>query len=320
MRDQLASAISAVHRRCDEFVRDPLLDAAQSELLLAFLARAREAGGPENPSALPLLVGMAECGRANVDLVAGCSLHAMALRRFDAVARRDLDAPWDDTRAPIAGNTALALHMLAVDAIAAAVPASRTEAARLSLRRHSLRAVAARHRDASGTIAEDEAGVRSHEADRSSAFALSAELAAIAAGCEPERVAAHCRIGEATAQIQQIAADLRELFSTGRDPDVLRYPSACFAARASAAERAEMARLRAEPQVDRDAIRRLLLAGPAVRACTATLEAARRQVHAEILALFPAGSPLDLHREFVDSVAAGPYRRSHSSDLLNMSS
>jgi hypothetical protein len=312
MRDQLASVMSAVHSRCDEFVREPLLDAAQSELLLAFLARAREAGAPADLSALPLLVGMAECGRANVDLAAGCSLHAMALQLFDAVARRDLDATWDGTRAPIAGNAALALHMLAVDAIAAAVPASRAGAARLSLRRHSLRTVAARHRDASGTIADDEAGVRSHEADSSSTLALSAELAAIAAGCEPERVAAHCRIGEATAEIQHIAADLHELFATGHGRDVLRYPSACFAARASAAERAEMTRLRAEPQVDHEAIRRLLLAGPAVRACKATLEAARRRVHAEILALFPAGSPLDLHREFVDSVAAGPYRRSHS--------
>ena len=37
--------------------------------------------------------------------------------------------------------------------------------------------------------------------------------------------------------------------------------------------------------------------------------AARQQVHREILALFPAGSALDLHRVFVDAVAAELYRR-----------
>ncbi|MCY1061130.1 polyprenyl synthetase family protein [Nannocystis sp. SCPEA4] len=313
--DTLAAAVAATHRKCDEIVGDPLLDPVQSELLLAFFARARarKASLMADPAALPLLVGLAESGKANVDLAAGCTLFYMALRLFDDVSDHDLAAPWDPQRAPIADNAALALHMVAVDTIAAAVPAPRAEAARRCLRHHSLRAVAAQHRDLSGTIAGDEAGVRTHNADKSSVFALSSELAAIAAGCDSERVAAHRRIGEATAEIRQLANDLHDLFGKGHSRDlereVVSYPLAVFAARASAAERAEMARMRAELPGSLEAIRRLLIAGPAVRASAAAMEAARQQVHAEILALFPAGSALDLHRVFVDAVAAELYRR-----------
>ncbi|WP_434420562.1 polyprenyl synthetase family protein [Nannocystis pusilla] len=315
MHETLAIAVTAAHRKCDDVVRDPLLDSKQSELLLAFFARARarKASLMADPAALPLLVGMSECGRGNVDLAAGCTLYYMALRLFDDVSDRDLAAPWDPQRAPVADNAALALHMVAVDTIAAAVPAGRAEAARLSLRRHSLRAVAAQHRDLSGTIAGDEAGVRAHNADKSSVFALSAELAAIAAGCEPERVAAYCRIGEATAEIRQIANDLHDLFgkphSRDLEREVVSFPLACFAARASAAERAELQRLRAELPGSLEAIRALLLAGPAVRASAAAMEAARRSIHAEIAALFPAGALLGLHGEFVDAVADELYRR-----------
>ena len=315
MHETLAAAVTSAHRKCDEIVSDPLLDPVQSELLLAFFARARarKASLMADPAALPLLVGLAECGKPNVDLAAGCTLYYMALRLFDDVSDHDLVTPWDPNRAPIADNAALALHMVAVDTIAAAVPASRAEAARRCLRHHSLRAVAAQHRDLSGTIARDELGVRTHNADKSSVFALATELAAIAAGCEPERVAAHRRIGEATADIRQLANDLHDLFGKGHsrdlERDVVSYPLAVFAARASAAEQAEMARLREGLPASLDAIRRLLLAGPAVRACAAAMEAARQQVHAEILALFPAGSALDLHRVFVDAVAAELYRR-----------
>ncbi|WAS94599.1 polyprenyl synthetase family protein [Nannocystis punicea] len=315
MHETLAIAVAAAHRKCDEVVRDPLLDPDQSELLVAFIAGARagEAGPMADLAALPLLVGLCECGEANVDLAAGCTLYHLALRLFDDVSDPDLVAPWGPERAPVADNAALALTMVAVDTLAAAVPAGRAEAARLSLRRHTLRAVGARHRDLGGTVAGDEAGVRAHNADKSSVFALSTELAAIAAGCEPERVAAYCRIGEATAEIRQIAEDLRDLFGEPRSRDLEReapsFPLACFAARASAAERAELQRLRAELPGSLDAIRKLLLAGPAVRASAAAMEAARRAVHAEVAALFPAGSGLDLHAEFVDAVAAELHRR-----------
>jgi hypothetical protein len=315
MHETLAIAVTAAHRKCDEAVRDPLLDPAQSELLLAFVAgvRAGKAGLMAEPAALPLLVGLCECGKANVDLAAGCTLYHLAHRLFDDVSGHDLAAPWDPQRAPAAGNAALALHMVAVDILAAAVPAGRAEAARLSLRRHSLRAVAARHRELHGKVAGDEAGVRAHHADKSSVFALSTELAAIAAGCEPERVAAYCRIGEATAEICRIADDLHDLFGEPRSRDLERdapsFPLTCFAARAGAAERAELQRLRAELPGSLDAIRGLLLAGPAVRASAAAMEAARRVIHAEVAALFPAGSALDLHAEFVDAVAAELRRR-----------
>lgn len=315
MLDSLATAVAAAHRRCDELVADPALDPVQSELLTAFFARARarKASVMADPAALPLLVGMAERGVANVDLAAGCTLYYMSLRLFDDVADGDLSAPWDPNRATVADNAALALHMIAPAAILAATPNAHTSAARRAILHHSLRAVAAQHRDLSGTIAGDEAGVRRHNADKSSVFALSAEVAAIAAGCDPDRVAAYCRIGEATAEIRQIANDLHDLFGKRHSRDLERgvtsYPLACFAARATAAERAELGRLRAAGPDSLDAIRRLLLTGPAVRACAATMEAARQRVHAEVLALHPGGSPLDLQREFVDAVAAELYRR-----------
>ncbi|WP_096327820.1 hypothetical protein [Nannocystis exedens] len=315
MHETLASAVAAVHRKCDEVVRDPLLDPAQSELLLAFFARARagEVSLMADPAALPLLVGLCECGKANVDLAAGCTLYHRALRLFDDGSEHDLAAPGGPRRARVADNAALALTMVALDTLAAAVPAGRAEAARLSLRRHSLRAVAARHRELGGTITGGEASVRAHNADKSSGFALSAELAAVAAGCEPERVAAYCRIGEATAEIRQIDDDLHDLFvgprRCDRERDAPSFPLACFAARARAAEQAELQRLRAELPGSLDAIRELLLAGPAARACAAAMEAARRAVHAEVAALFPAGSALDLHAEFVDAVVAELYRR-----------
>ncbi|MDC0718076.1 hypothetical protein [Nannocystis bainbridge] len=313
MHETLAIAVTAAHHECDDVVRDPLLDSAQSELLLAFFARmrAKKSSLMADPAALPLLVGLSECGKANVDLAAGCTLYDMALQLFDDGSGPA--AASDRRRAALVDNAGLALHMVAVDMIAGAVPAGRAEAARRSLQRHSLRAVAARHRDLGGTIAHDEAGARQHHADRASVSALSAELAAIAAGCEPERVAAYCRIGEATAEVGRIAEDLHDLLAAPRSRDLergtLSFPLVCFTARASVAERAELTRLRAELPASLGAIRKLLLAGPAVRASVGAMEAARRTVHAEIAALFPVGSALDLLGEFVDAVAAERYRR-----------
>lgn len=317
MLDALIEFLAGVRRRCDQLVADPALDRGQGALLAGFLARvrAKKIGVLADPVALVYQIARAEGAAIDTraeDLAAGCSLYYLALRLFDDVADGELAPPYAEAGPHVASHGALTLYTLALDAIHEAAPAAAAPAIRRALRRHSLRASAAQHRDLVGAIQPDEAGVLAHNGDKSSVFALIPELAALASGCDDARADAYRRVGEATCTMRQIANDLRDIFGKRESGDLARgvttLPLACFAARASEDQRAELARLRAALPGSLEPIRRLLLASPAIQACAAAMEAARARVHRELLALAGPATPLDLHRAFVDAMAAELYR------------
>lgn len=317
MLDTLKLDLAAARACADLIVADPLLDDGQRELLRAFLARARAAriGVVADPVALLYLIAAAEGvddRRALDGLAAGCTFYYLALRLFDDVEDDELGPPWAAVGPAIATHAALTLYTLAVDAILDATPPAARDAARRVLRDRSLIAAAAQHRDLAGAAPGDAAAVLAQGAAKSSVFALIAELAAIACGCPAERVAAYRRIGEATCTMRQVANDIRDIYGKRASGDLacgrVTVPIAAFHARADAAQRAELARLTLELPGSLEPIRRLLLAAGAIQAAAAAMEAARRQIHADVLAARGPGGPLDLYRAFVDAMAGELYR------------
>ena len=317
MLTEVTQFLGAVHERCIAIVTDPGLDAAQRELLRAYLvgARAAKIGAVADPAAVLCLIARAEHveDRAELRLLAaGCTLYYLALRLFDDIADDELDPPWDRVPTAILSHAALTLFTLAFDAIYAGAPTVAHESVRRALREHSLRASAAQHRDLTSAVPAGETAVLAHNADKSSVFALIVELGAIYCGCAPARVDGYRRVGDAISTMRQATNDIRGIFSGSCSGDLARrrntLPIACFRARATAEQLDELAGLHARLPETLQAIRALLRRSPAIQACLAVIERARQQVHRELLTLVGPGSPLDLYRAFVDATAADFYR------------
>ena len=303
------------HQRLEALLEDPRIEADLRPELLAYW---RMVGGDASqaigsPTGLFMMVALSEGAQIDdtmLDVAAGCELYIVAISVFDAIADRELEGSLAALPEAVATNAALIMFVQAVDAIerlADARPELRSRV-RACVQARSLTSGAGQHRDLCSRrpASIDEAVAIAR--DKTAAIPMTAELAAIASGCNPDRVASYATIAECSALIRQCANDLRDVYGKNVSDDLRdgkwNVPYAAFWSAATEAQREEFGRLRDELPGSMDRLRQLVFETGAVREVALVIERARREIHAH---LDNATAPIALVGRLADATARSIY-------------
>jgi hypothetical protein len=318
----VASCLARVRSRLD----DARLDSELRDKLVAYwnaveAAHARRSRGAPNglppwargAAALFAMVTASE-GRPLDELALegaiGCELYMLSVTLFDAIEDNELEGPMASFSTPVVINAALIIFVQACEGLFELmdrVPAARQRELRRSFIERSMILGRGQHRDLQGVHPATVELAAAQAQEKTEAVPMTAELAALAAGCEPARAAIYARIARSSALLHQCGNDLRDLYGKSESVDLRTgkwtVPLVAHWERASASEREELLRLRNEPG-SLDRIRRLVFDGGAVQRVAQLMDRARRDVHAGIEELGRTEAPIAILGAHADSMAA----------------
>jgi Polyprenyl synthetase len=249
-----------------------------------------------------------------LEAATGCELYVLSVSLFDAIQDGELEGPLGDLPIPVMINTALIMFVQACEAILQlcdSLSPALQRRLRESFIARSMILGRGQHRDlrcvqpASLELAVVQAQ------DKTEAIPMTAELAALAAGCEPARVELYTRIGRRSALLRQCGNDLADLYGKSKSLDLetgkWTLPTIAYFSAADETQREELLRLREELPGSLDRIRRLVFDSGAVRQLAFVMERARREIHSAIHALGRSDSPIAMVGAHADLTAARLY-------------
>lgn len=282
----------------------------------------RHASQPSNlpPSAssllgLFLLVALSEAAdvdEAMLEGAAGCELYFLAVTLFDAIEDDELEFPWSEFPTAAVINAALIMFVLASDSIATI--GSRTaghDAARRIICIRSLRSGSGQHRDIAGlepSTLEDAVDVARA---KTASIPMTFELAAIAAGCQGDRVAQYGRIGSDLAFLRQSVNDLRDLYGKSVSTDLVSGKSnlvvAAFRTRATTEQRRDFDALREALPASMPRMRELVFGSGALETLAHVMEEARLGLHRSLEELGLQRTPIAAVATHADQLVSTLY-------------
>lgn len=325
---RLESLVTGCDARVRAALRDPRVDPELQPTLLAYWdtvrrsddRRQRDQAALSTIAAMFLLVALSEGVSAPDDALleaaAGCELYVLGVSIFDAIQDDELEPPLTQLGAARASNAALIVFVLACDRILqlgdALEPTPRARL-RTLLTSRSLLSGAGQHRDLSCVLPDSIEQAATQAQDKTAAIPMTAELAALAAGCDAERVALYGRLGRESALVRQCGNDLRDLFGKRRSDDLesgkWSLPLVAFWHRARPEQRAEFTALRDALPGSAEALRRVLFTSGAIFEVARLMERARLNIHEALRALGREDAPVALLGALADSTTARLYSR-----------
>ncbi len=331
-RPQNAHDLESLVTGCDARVRraldDPRISTALRPTLLAYWntvrgsdqQRQREHAGLSTIAAIFLLVALSEgvtsFDETLLEAAAGCELYVLSVSMFDAIQDDELEPPLSQLGAARVSNAALIVFVLACDRIMQlgdrVDPDARARLRELVLDR-SLLSGRGQDRDLARALPDSVEAAATQAQDKTAAIPMTAELAAMAVGCDADRIALYRRLGRQSALVRQAGNDLRDLFGKRSSDDLesgtWSLPLVAFWRGASAAQRREFTALREALPGSVAALRQLLFTSGAVSTTARVMERARLDIHATLGALEREDAPVALLGALADTATARLYSR-----------
>ena len=249
-----------------------------------------------------------------LDAAAGCELYVLSVSLFDAIEDGELEGPMGDLPIPVMINAALLMFMQACEALlplGERLPLERRRWLRESFIGRSMILGRGQHHDLRCVRPESLEQAITRAQEKTEAIPMVAELAALAAGCEPPRAEQYARIGRKSALLRQCGNDLAGLYGKRRSLDLetgkWTLPMVAYWEQADDAGRETLSRLRDALPGSLDAIRRQLFDAGAVKAVALVMEHARTEIHALLDALGQSDAPIAMVGAHADATASRLY-------------
>ncbi len=250
-----------------------------------------------------------------LDGAVGCELYALSVTLFDAIEDGEMQGPMSALTTPVTINTALIIFVQACEALFQLMdrlPAERQRELRGSFIARSMTLGRGQHRDLQSMQPASLELAAIQAQDKTEAIPLAAELAALAAGCEPARTNIYTRIARSNALLYQCGNDLVDLFAKAESLDLKTgkwtLPLVAYWERAEPAQRELLTRLLSELPGSLGRIRELLFTSGAIRRVALLMERARQDVHGGIEELGGSQAPIAIVGAQADSMAARLYK------------
>ncbi len=238
---------------------------------------------------------------AILEAAAGCELYVISTTLLDAVEddELELEGPMAELGPALTLNAGLVVFVLAWEALLGlteGLPADRQAQLRRAIVDRSLVMGSGQHRDLRCLRAESVEQAMELAQDKTEVIALSAELGALAAGCEPARAERYALLGRRSALLRQCGNDLADLYGHRESVDLRTgkwtLPVVALWEESDAATREEFMRLRDELPDSLPRIRRLLYDAGAIRQVALVMERARNEIHSILADLGLGNSPM----------------------------